>query len=77
MTAESQNRIQGMLCARIDALEEAIEASAIQVDSLHVVINVMENRRTIENECKDAATHAREMLRAIVGALESALKGDR
>ncbi len=70
---ETSERVQGMLCERINQLEKVVAACAKKVDNLHSNINVMENRRHDEDDCRNAAAGARTRIRETVEMLEDAL----
>lgn len=73
--ATPRDKIQDMLCEKIDALETVIEASAKSISNTEGLIDLMENRRNHEPECREAATAARTHIREVAKTLYGALKG--
>lgn len=69
--ATPRDKIQDMLCEKIDALEATMAASAKRVRNMHTTINIMENNRRNDAACAEAATFARETIDAIADALEA------
>lgn len=72
----ANERMQGMLCERIESLETSIGAWSNKIDMLHTTINLMQNRRTDKKECAESADYAREKVTDIVKEMRAAV-GER
>ena len=69
----ARDRIQDMLCEKVENLESVIRTCAKKVDALHSSVNVMENSRQDKEVCGITADGLRDSLREIVKRMEAAL----